>query len=54
VAEPKRHPHRHEGLRPLYLAEDFDFFGWQLTDAEMDQLNKATSPSGALLFSCSS
>jgi len=39
---------------PTYLAEDFDLFGWQLTDAEMDQLNKATSPSGAPSFSCSS
>ena len=39
---------------PTYLAEDFDIFDWQLSDAEMDQLNKATSPSGKPSFACSS
>jgi diketogulonate reductase-like aldo/keto reductase len=37
---------------PVFLAEDFDQWDWQLTDAEMKQLDATTSPSGNPSFSC--
>jgi len=37
---------------PAYMAEDIDLFGWELTAAEMKQLNEATTPSGTPSFMC--
>jgi 2,5-diketo-D-gluconate reductase A len=37
---------------PTYMKEDIDLFGWELTDAEMKQLNDATTPSGSPSFVC--
>jgi hypothetical protein len=34
------------------MAEDIDLFGWELTAAEMKQLNEATTPSGTPSFMC--
>jgi diketogulonate reductase-like aldo/keto reductase len=39
---------------PTYLSEDIDLFDWELTDAEMQELNSATSPAGKPSFVCTS
>jgi len=37
---------------PAYLADDIDIFDWQLSSAEMAQLDAATTPAGKPSFMC--